>query len=256
MQSDTARQQDRMALESGRCAPGSHRSPPWLLLHGAGGGAWECLKWRRVLEAEAVPVCSADFSLAASQTSDFARVCEVVAAQAAPLPQPVVVGASFGALLAIALADRLAASAVVLINPLPPAPFASAGAGERKGAAASLPWLRRWGLDARLAGTRRSIPELSGAEALFAFRRWRDFDARLLATARAGLPLSRPASPLLCVISRGDAELPPADGLRLAVAWRAELIECEGSHVAPLLGPSAAALARRALDWSRALSAG
>jgi pimeloyl-ACP methyl ester carboxylesterase len=202
-----------------------------------------------------VPVRAADFSLAASQTSSFEAVCELVAARAAMLPRPVLVGASFGALLAIALADRLAASGVVLINPLPPSPFVSSPCDGSEDAAQPGSGRRSWGLDARLPGTRRAIPELGGAEALYAFRRWRDFDARLLARARAGLALSRPASPLLCVISRGDVELPPADGLHLAAAWRAELIECEGSHVAPLLGPQAAVLARRALDWSRALAA-
>jgi len=159
-------------------------------------------------------------------------------------------GASFGGLLAIALASRWQARALVLLNPLPPAPWATADGDPPTGSGT-----RCWGLQASLAGTRRAIPELQAQEALFAFRRWRDFDRGLLAETRQGIGLARPDCPMLVMLSRDDEDLSPQAGRRMAEAWGAEVIDCVGSHVAPLLGPQAPRLARIALDWSRALSA-
>ncbi|SDD08962.1 Alpha/beta hydrolase family protein [Aquimonas voraii] len=146
----------------------------------------------------------------------------------------VLIGASFGGLLASALARRLQARALVLLNPLPPAPFQPPPQGGGDSAQSSL--LRRWGLDARLAGTQAALPELRGGEALLAFRRWRDFSGALLAEAQSGYRVEPPDCPLLVVQSEQDEVIDPRAVEAMVTRWRASHLRLRGSHVSPLLG--------------------
>lgn len=205
--------------------------------------------WQRVLRAGGAHPTAIDFARSAARANPFESLIDELAGTWAHARGAVLMGASFGGLLAIALANRLAARALVLLNPLPPAPWSPFDpSGDAH------PGLRHWGLQASLAGTRRAIPELQPQEALLAFRGWRDFDRGLLAEARRGIELPRPACPVLVVLSEHDKDLSPQSGRAMAGAWGAQVILCDGSHVAPLLGPQAPRLARSALDWSHALS--
>lgn len=216
-----------------------------VLVHGAGGGGWEWNVWRRVFAAVAVDVHAPDLQpvaagLAATGFDDYAAQVRA-ALEAVPGPRALV-GASLGGLLALACAD--AADALVLVNPLPPAPWA-----DRlpvRDWPDSVPWRR----NARLASTRRALPDSDDATALFAFRRWRDESGAVLRHAHAGLVLDAPACPTLCIASSQDEDVPPDLTAELARAWDADLLRVASTgHVGPLLGRDAAAVAMQAAAW-------
>ncbi len=217
-----------------------------LLLHGAGGGGWEWAVWSRVFEAAGLTVSAPDLlptdaGLAETGLDDY-RAQADAALHALPRPR-LLVGASLGGLLAAAIAAA-SADALVLVNPLPPAPWAAALP------ARDWPGRVSWGRFARLASTRRAMAEADPATALFAFRRWRDESGRALRQAHAGLDLPRPGCPVLCMASSDDGDVPPGLTGALAHAWGADLVSLPGaSHVGPLLGREAAACAETVLAW-------
>ena len=216
------------------------------MLHGAGGGAWEWNLWRPVLEAAGLCTMAPDLQVAADglEATRLADYIEQADAALRALPGPrVVVGASLGGLVAAAIAGDQA-DALVLVNPLPPAPWAADLPGQD--------WPDRvpWGRDARLDSTRRAIPEADPATALFAFRRWRDESGRVLREAHAGLVVSQPACAVLCVVSGADCDVPASVTTALARAWGADRLDLPGtSHVGPLLGRAATDCAARVVTW-------
>ncbi|WP_242110753.1 alpha/beta hydrolase [Luteimonas aquatica] len=216
-----------------------------LCVHGAGGGGWEWNVWRGALEAAGV--CAHDFDLlphprglAATGLEDYlAQVRERLLA----LPRPrALIGASLGGLLASACADR--ADALVLINALPPAPW------HARLPVRDWPEVVPWRCEARLASTRRALPDADDTSALYAFRRWRDESGAVLRAAYAGIAVDAPSCPVLILVSERDEDVPPAIGAAWAQAWDAQLRRCPvDGHVAPLLGREAAAIAAQAGRW-------
>jgi pimeloyl-ACP methyl ester carboxylesterase len=145
-------------------------------------------------------------------------------------------------LLAIACAAE--ADALVLVNPLPPAPWHAAL--PVRDAAALVPWRAR----ASLVGTRRALPDASDADALFAFRHWRDESGAVLDDARAGIAIAAPACPTLMIASARDDDTPAAGTRAMAQAFAASLLELDdASHAGPLLGRDAAAVAAHVVTW-------
>jgi predicted alpha/beta hydrolase family esterase len=223
-----------------------------LLVHGAGGGAWEWNTWRRVLGAAAFDAVAPDLrpvaaGIAATRLADY--VAQVDAALAA-LPRPrILVGASLGGLLALRCAAP--ADALVLVNPLPPAPLHDA-----LPVATELPAVVAWGARASLAGTRAALPDASDGEAWFAFRRWRDESGAVLREARAGVAVARPRCPVLVLASSTDSDIACALSLRVANALGAASRVLEGaSHVGALFGSHAVAAARETVTWLNVNSA-
>lgn len=216
-----------------------------LLIHGAGGGGWEWNAWRGVLEANGLRASSPDLrpgpdGLPATRLADY--LAQMLAALAA-VPRPrVAIGASLGGLLALQLAAD--ADALVLVNPIPPAPWHS-GLPPR-----AWPPRVRWRADSRLAATRRSLPDADPATALYAFRRWRDESGRVMEAAYAGVEVAVPAIPILCIASGEDTDVPCALTQALASHLQADLLTLPGvSHVGPLLGRDAAAVAAQVCAW-------
>lgn len=138
-------------------------------------------------------------------------------------------GASFGGLLACALAEPLQAHGLVLLNPMLPG-------ATRFASASAVPGLRRWGLTASLAGTVAAIPELASTDASIGFRRWVDFNSGLLEEACALALPQRPKCPVLIVSSQNDREIDPTALQDISRRWAATLVTLPGSHVSPLLG--------------------
>jgi pimeloyl-ACP methyl ester carboxylesterase len=216
-----------------------------LLLHGAGGGGWEWNLWRDVLAASRIEAVTPDLQPAAGGLEITTLDDYLAQARAAlrALPRPrALIGASLGGLLAMACADE--ADALVLVNPLLPRPWS-----------ASMPskeWhdVVRWRSDARLASTRRALPDADDATALFAFRHWRDEAGSVLRAAQSGIDVAKPQCPVLCIASARDDDVPPALTRTLAREWDAELLQATSpSHAGPLLGHGAPALAAQVAGW-------
>ncbi|MHB1225458.1 MAG: alpha/beta hydrolase [Gemmatimonadaceae bacterium] len=121
-------------------APGGHRGPPLLLLHGLAGGAWYWDRFQRVLAERGHPSYAPNLrghhgsrpvaalgrvSLAnyVADSLESARHVGHLEAGKGPVldGRPVVIGHSLGGLLAQALAAADAVSAAVLLCPMPPA---------------------------------------------------------------------------------------------------------------------------------------
>lgn len=216
-----------------------------VFVHGAGGGGWEWNVWRRVFEAAGFAVVAPDLQpgpdgLAATSLDNYARqVADWLSASPGSI---VLIGASLGGRLA--QRHAAVADALVLVNPVPPAGL--------PGAAPS-PAIVPWGRDASLAGTRRAMPDADVFAARFAFRRWRDESGQAMDQARLAEPLSKPRCPVLVIASEQDDDVPIALSAALAEAWHASLLRVPGSHVGPLLGRHAAAVAAQAVEWLNGL---
>ncbi|WP_081931161.1 alpha/beta hydrolase [Lysobacter antibioticus] len=231
-----------------------------LLIHGAGAGGWEWNLWQDVLRSRGLGTVAPDLrpapeGLAATTLDHYRRQ---VRAELEALPRPrAVIGASLGGLLAWLCADL--ADAVVLINPVPPAPWAA------RLPARDWPEVVPWRRDARLASTRRAMDDADEAAVLYAFRRWRDESGAVLREAHAGVEVravempavempavEMPAVevPVLCIASQRDDDVAPELSAQFAAAIGATLLPWPSpSHVGPLLGRDAARLAAQAADW-------
>ena len=216
-----------------------------MLIHGAGGGAWEWNRWRGVLEAHAVNVQAMELQpaapgLAATTLQDYVRQVRMAARE---LQRPrALVGASLGGLLAASCASE--ADALVLINPLPPAPW------HQRLAAREWEGVVPWQGNARLASTRDAMKDADDASASFAFRHWRNESGRVMNEAYAGVEAAKPDCPALFVVSGQDEDVPPEIISTWAQAWEADRLETiASSHVGPLLGRQANRIAAQAVAW-------
>lgn len=243
--SDTASSPVR-AERRPRTAP--HGPHSVLCVHGAGGGPWEWALWRGVLEAHGIECVALELQPVSRglASTGFADYVAQVRTAVALLPRArALVGASLGGLLALACADE--ADALVLINPLPPSPWAS------RLPPRSWPRVVRWGTDARLASTRRALFDSDAATAIEAMRRWRDESGRVLREAHAGLDIGPLLCPVLCIASQRDDDIPPALTAECAAAWNADLMRLpDASHVGPLLGREATHTAAGVAAWLQA----
>lgn len=214
-----------------------------VFVHGAGGGGWEWDAWARVFAAGGWRVHAPDLQpspsgLAETTLADYrGQVAGCLARARREADVVAAVGASLGGLLV--LLEAAAADARVLVNPMPPAGLPGEPA----------PVVVPWGLRASLAGTRRAVPEADDAAALFAFRRWRDESGQVLDAARAGFNVPPSTAPTLVMASREDADVPYEASAALARTLDAAFLPLDGSHVAPLLGRTAPAIATQAEHW-------
>jgi pimeloyl-ACP methyl ester carboxylesterase len=237
--------------------PNRSSLPPVVLVHGAGGGGWEWLIWTRVFAARGWRVCAADLlpspaGLAATSLADYRD--QVLGwcrrASARDLRPPVLIGASLGGLLALAVAAETDASALVLVNPMPPEGLADHDHPE------SYPPVIPWARERSLAGTCRAMPDADDAARLFAYRRWRDESGLVLEQASRGIGIKLPGCPIRVFASELDQDVPAEVSRQLANRLGADY-SClaQSSHVGPLLGRRAAIVAEQAATWlSEALS--
>ncbi|MFC0678857.1 alpha/beta fold hydrolase [Lysobacter korlensis] len=216
-----------------------------ICVHGAGGGAWEWALWRGVFEAAGLACLAIELQPAAGglASTRFDDYVDQVHAAVAHAPRPrALIGASLGGLLALRCAEE--ADALVLVNALPPAPWAL------QLPARTSPDVVAWGADARLASTRRALPDADEATVIEAMRRWRDESGQVLREARAGIRTVPPRCPVLCLASGLDDDVPAALTADLAAALGADLMRYPTlGHVDPLLGRSAANIAAAVAAW-------
>ncbi|MEO8365786.1 MAG: alpha/beta fold hydrolase [Pseudoxanthomonas sp.] len=222
-----------------------------LLIHGAGGGAWEWNLWRGVLEAHAIAVHALELQpvvsgLVATTLQDY-RIQVHDALLALPRPR-ILIAASLGGLLAALCAEQ--ADALILVNPIPPAPW-HRQLPRRDWSGEVVPWQR----NARLASTRDALGDAEEASAVFAFRRWRDESVAVLREAEAGIEVEKPACPALLIASARDQDVPREIIFAMAGEWQCDRLETLApTHVGPLLGREAPRIARQAVAWLNRLT--
>jgi pimeloyl-ACP methyl ester carboxylesterase len=220
-----------------------------LAIHGAGGGGWEWAVWQRVWQAQGQTLHTPDLMPAdggVAQTCLADYVAQMRAAAAA-LPRPVLIGASLGGLIALSIAAEVEASALVLIDPLPPR-----GIEPRPVLRPFSDDIVAWGSRRRLASTQRALPDADDAARLYAYRRWRDESAAVVREATAGLTVAAPRCPVLVIACDGDEVVPTVASLALSESLGAEFWRCDSSHVGPLLGRDSAVIAARVQAWTQA----
>jgi len=134
------------------------------------------------------------------------------------MPRPrAVVGASLGGLIGMQVAD--AADALVLVNPMPPSPWHrhlprrdAQQEGQPPGDVPDQPGgpgsVVPWGRNARLASTRRAMPDADAASVAYASARWRDESTAVLRDAGAGIEVEQPDCRVLCIASEVDEDIP------------------------------------------------
>jgi len=222
--------------------------PTTLAIHGAGGGGWEWTIWQRVWAARRRSFIAPDLmpgaeGLARTRLSDYLAQMRSAASL---LRQPVLIGASLGGLVALAIAREVGASALVLVDPVPPL-----GIEPRPAARTIDGDVVPWGCRRRFDSTQRAMPDADAAAHHFAFRRWRDESAAVLIEAQAGVAIAPPRCPVLVIAATHDEAVPTNASVELARQLDAALWRADASHVGPLLGRTAPLCARRVLDWLR-----
>lgn len=220
--------------------------PTAILVHGAGGGGWEWCVWQRVFAARGWPVLAPDLrpvadGLVSTRFDDYAA--QVRAWCSASAQPHVLIGASLGGLLAMAVAAALPPSVLVLINPLAPPGI------ERRALRIDRGDIVPWGRGRSLASTRRAMPDADDAACLFAFRRWRDESGAVLRDA-ADITVAAPQCRTLVVASGCDEDCPAEASRSLAARFGGDFrLLPDASHVGPLLGRNAATVADDVWQW-------
>lgn len=218
--------------------------PHVLFLHGAGGGGWEWNVWQRLFQAHGFDTHAPDLLASSSGLSNttLEDYSQQVQQHLLAMKQPkIIIGASLGGLLALMNADQ--ANALVLINPMPPAPWHLA-LPTQETYPAIIPWRSR----ASLSGTRRSLFDCDEMTCLVAFRHWRDESGAVMNAAMKGVALVAPQCPVLMMASELDDDVPFSLSVELAEHLGASFVTLpNASHVGPLLGKNAAQFALQAV---------
>jgi len=221
-----------------------------LMVHGAGGGAWEWLIWQRVFAAAEAQTHAFDLMPnGALDATNYAHYLAQVRSQIEHYQPTVLIGASLGGLLAAEASGleqsiRLISSvrALVLVSPM-----LKSGVS---GIEISLP-RKRWAHDTELSNTARALPDADCAAIAFAHARWRDESASVLNTAYAGRDFAASSLATLMLIAECDQNISAA-GLRTWAGVEEMDVQCVrgASHAGLLLGKCAASTAELALSWA------
>ena len=216
-----------------------------VMLHGAGGGAWEYERWQPIFIAAGYGVVANDLLPAVEglPTTTFDGYCQQVYAWIPPQQRILLIGASMGGLLALKVAEAIQPAALVLVNSVPPA-----GVAPRR-TAKSYPSIVRW-TNGPLEETRSALFDSDEATIQWAWPRWRDESGAVLNEIAAGIAVQRPACPTLVVLGEQDTDIPYQTGLALATWANADVLLFHGmSHVGPLLSQRAEEVAQMVVAW-------
>lgn len=220
-------------------------TPPLVLIHGAGGGAWEYDFWTPVFKQAGYQTIAKDLQPVRNrydltQVSDYEQqVINWVPAG----HQPVLIGASLGGILALSTAKQLNPRAIVLVNPVPPA-------GIRPPKSVSFPPIIEWE-NGPLQDSIDAMPDSDRTTIEWAHKLWRNESGQVLnQVSNPGISVEKPNCPILVVISQNDTDILPETSRKLAQLYGAKTLELpHTSHVGPLLGRSAPEVAKKILSW-------
>ncbi|MER3462517.1 MAG: hypothetical protein C4342_05910, partial [Armatimonadota bacterium] len=220
--------------------------PIAVMIHGAGGGGWEWKFWQEEFERAGWRVVAPDLmpakaGVAATTVDDYIE--QVVSAARAAGESPVLIGASMGGILALKAAERIEARAIVLVNSVPPVGVESTRPQDK------IPDVVEWS-KSPLKETEDALWDSSREVIEWAHERWRDESGAVLRQLRSGLETKKPSCPVLVIASDKDNDIPPEVSQKLAKMLSADFVLYhQMSHVGPLLGRRARAVARHTLGW-------
>lgn len=223
--------------------------PPALLIHGAGGGAWEWQIWQRVFAAQRIathvltlapfPGDSAENDFA---ETNYAHYLQQVAQALRVSKAQVMIGASLGGLLAAEVAAQQNIGALVLLAPVPKVGMPGAHPTQPK----------RWASSADLANTIRALPDADAASALLAHQRWRDESQYVLAPAYRGRAFDDFPGHALMLLAQNECTISNGILRDWAGAAQMDVLQMAGaSHAGLLLGRQAARAAESTIQWLR-----
>ena len=225
-----------------------------VLVHGAGGGAWEWDLWaealvhRCELVLQPVNLEPAEGGLEVTRVEDYVGQivahCNKVSVQGLPL---FLVGASMGGALVALASEAVQPAGIVFICSCVPRNIAPAS-GNR----AEYPPVVRWAGGA-VEETVAAMPDATLQVCTFAAARWRDESGAVLNQAMAWSewdPSSKTKRHYLGVIPLDDDTVAPAEQIAFAEAIGAKALKYDGmSHVGPLLGERSHQVAAAVADW-------
>ena len=220
-----------------------------VLIHGAGGGAWEYDAWKPVLTAAGFRVVARDLmpasgGLARTTFEDYLTQVRDACRGAGHV---VLIGASMGGTLAMKAAEEVHPSALVLVNSVPPAGV-SPGRNPRE----RYPQVVRWA-NGPISETRTAMLDSDEATIQKAWRNWRDESGAVMNALTDRIPVRKPVCPTLVVIGERDTDVQPATGMAIAAWAGADIHRYQGmSHVGPLLSRRAPEVATGVATWLRA----
>lgn len=221
--------------------------PKVVFLHGAGGGAWEWCIWQNEFERRGWPTLAAELTpdpqgLEHTRLDHYQdQIIRLLVEK--DLEQPVIVGASMGAMLALRCSSVIDASAYILVNPVPPADITHwTPPGE-------FPTIVRWS-ELDFGSTQKNLPDADEHVQHFAHQRWRDESGAVLTELFSQTNVPKPDKPILIVLGEADDDVPAEAGNELAEYLRAQVVSYANvSHVGALLGNRAHAIASDVCDW-------
>lgn len=216
-----------------------------IMIHGAGGGGWEYVRWQPLFIAAGYGVIALDLLPTAGGllATTFADYCQQVRTWLPPQQRIILVGASMGGLLALKVAETINPAALVLVNSVPPAGISALRATK------TYPSLVRWA-NGPLEETRSALFDSDETTIQWAWPRWRDESGAVLNAMAIGIPVQRPTCPTLVVLGEQDTDIPYQTGLLLATWANADLLLFQGmSHVGPLLSRRAEEVAQMVVAW-------
>ncbi|MCE7988331.1 MAG: alpha/beta fold hydrolase [Caldilinea sp. CFX5] len=216
-----------------------------VMIHGAGGGGWEYVRWQPIFTAAGYAVIANDLLPAADGLliTTFDDYCHQVRTWLPPQQRIILIGASMGGILALKVAAAIQPAALVLVNSVPPAGVGAPRTGK------SYPPIVQWA-NGPLEDTRSALFDSDEATIQWAWPRWRDELGAVLNAMAAGIPVQRPTCPTLVVLGEQDTDIPYQTGLALATWAGADVLLYHGmSHVGPLLSRRAAEVARMVVTW-------
>jgi pimeloyl-ACP methyl ester carboxylesterase len=218
-----------------------------VLIHGAGGGAWEYDKWKPILShhwlVRAKDLQPAAGGLAKTTLGDYVDQVTAPELSFGGRAKLVLVGASMGGILALRAAETMKPDAIVLINSVPPAAI------DRPKTSRIIPDVVRWA-NGPLKDTREAMPDSDEKTIQWAHKRWRDESGAVMRELANGVKVEKPKCPVLIILSDKDTDVPHKYGLELAKLWGADVKVFEGmSHVGPLLSTRAEEVAKYVVQW-------
>lgn len=229
-----------------------------LMIHGAGGGAWEWNIWQRILiannwQAHTLELNPKEDNIAETVFRDYLQQVILAAEKINTSvtnrvdensPELILIGASLGGLLAMLAVQHVRPSALILLNPILPAPW------HKRLPQRVYPSLIPWKQKSSLYNTQQALFDVDAATCELIWRRWRDESGKVMNEAWSGIAVEKPSCPILIMGSEHDQDIPPAELASLACAWNTGYIGVPGaSHVGPLLGKSAVPSAILAHRW-------